>query len=129
MLTATNTVAINSGGSVDATLGSPGNSDRLKVTSLNGLSLSTGGLLTLNGNSSAINGTYTVLEHNGLGSGAATDLNINNATGFEMTGGVTDTGTAFTVTMTNTAQTRSWATDGSEDWSSAAADAGNWSGG
>ena len=129
VLTANSTVDIQSGGALAALLGAPGSSDRVKVLTANGLTTNAGGLLTLNGASSAINGTYTVLDYNGYAAGTAATLDLNNATGFEMSGGLTDTGTAVQVTMTNTVQNRAWTFDGSGNWSAAAADATNWAGG
>lgn len=109
--------------------GGIGTSDRVKVTT-NSLTLNAGGMVTLLGTgTTAPTGTYSVLDYNTSYTGSLAGLYINNATGMELTGGLVDNTSAhrIEVTVSNTAQVRSWASAGDGNWSANPAEAGNWS--
>jgi fibronectin-binding autotransporter adhesin len=108
-----------------------GTSDRVKVTT-NSLTFASGSMVTVLGTgTTAPSGKYSVLDYNTAYTGSLANVVVNNATGMELTGGITDNTTdhRLEVTVSSTAQVRSWAAAGDGNWSAAAADAGNWSGG
>ncbi|MCC7474134.1 MAG: autotransporter-associated beta strand repeat-containing protein [Pirellulales bacterium] len=107
-----------------------GTADKLIVSAANALTLDAGSIVTVTGGGNVTpSGTYTVLEYNTGYTGSLASVIFNNATGMELVGSLVDNTIAkrFEVTVSSTAQNRSWIAAGDGNWSAAVADASNWS--
>lgn len=113
---------------IDATLGSPTNSDVLRITDgVAPLTVAANSILTAAATTAAVNGVYTVIDTD-VNLGSLPSFTFNNATGYDGNLQLSGDSTNVEVNITGTTlQDRSWVNDApTGNWSAATADQTNW---